>query len=458
MHPNERKFHRLTEKVGFDLKQKNKLQQNLRQYASAHLKGKQQFTDYELAVSRASYIRKHTLSHLDHYLLRFEENFVSKGGKVIWATDGQEAAKIIYQLCKERQAESLLRSQATILEEIALDNYLKTKQLTLLSTDFEEWLSNFAGGNSGHFSHPLSHLNKKEIWELAVQKLSSENDSEERNEELLLRKWLFNRVLNTKIAVTGVNFLLSDAGTVVCADKDIGQGLAAAYAETLIVVAGMEQVLPHLSDLYYFMPLLSAATIGKNNFTYQNIYTGPQQPSSSGGFSEIFVILLDNGRSEMLADKTLSNALKCIRCGACQNVCPVYQTIGGKSYASAYSGPIGAIISPYLLGWRKYRHLSGASTLCGACSEICPVKIDLPALLLHNRKKALQQMPFSGEKWAYRFWRFFMLNKIYLRGLNGRMKKNLFLLFFGKWWGKRKQAPVFNKKTFEQLWKDPLKR
>jgi len=269
------------------------------------------------------------------------------------------------------------------------------------------------------------------------------------------RRYLREKYLKADLGITGANFLVADDGAIVIVENEGNARLTMACPPVHVVVAGLEKVLPRLGDLDLFLPLLATSGTGQQFTAYTSIIRGPRQPGEDDGPQTLYVILLDQGRSRLYRKPMLRDSLRCIRCGACLNACPVYKTIGGHAYNTAYQGPIGAVITPHLQSLKEWKHLSFASTLCGACSEVCPVKIPLHDMLLYNRVYA-QQVGGSGRLWnlALKAWAFLFKNGARLDHYRPLFSMGLALLRFWLPENRRKALPQLAPKSFRQLWKE----
>jgi L-lactate dehydrogenase complex protein LldF len=268
------------------------------------------------------------------------------------------------------------------------------------------------------------------------------------------RDILRKKYVEAEVGITGANFIISNIGGIAVTENEGNARLSCAFPKTHIVVVGIEKVIPSLSDLGLFWPLLSSYGTGQQITVYNSIVTGPRQEGETDGPAEMFVILLDNGRTNILQDPKQRESLYCIRCGACLNACPVYKNIGGHSYGATYSGPIGSVITPNLSGLAENKHLSYASSLCGACTDTCAVKINLHELLLENRYQSVQQGTASfSEKMAWRLWKISSLKRGMMNIGNGSIKTKLVNSLF-KGWKEQRSDIEFSKKTFNEMWKE----
>jgi L-lactate dehydrogenase complex protein LldF len=275
---------------------------------------------------------------------------------------------------------------------------------------------------------------------------------------LVARKNLRDKYVQAEIGITGANFILSDIGGIALTENEGNARLSVAWPKTHVVIVGIEKTIPSMNDLGLFWPLLATYGTGQQITVYNSIITGPRQPGEVDGPEEMYVILPDNGRTDLLSNAKAREALYCIRCGACLNACPVYKNIGGHAYDTTYSGPIGSVITPHLRGMHDYKHLSYASSLCGNCTEVCPVKINIHELLLENRRESVVagESDFA-EKFAWKMWKNASLSRMMMNQGNATIKNWVINKMFKGWSNQR--APLeFPKKTFNQLWIESKKR
>jgi len=298
------------------------------------------------------------------------------------------------------------------------------------------------------------HKSKEDIAKLFYEKLHTAKNLNPQQLTGIARENLRNKYVEAEIGITGANFLVADIGGIAISENEGNARLSASWPKTHIVVAGIEKVISSMNDLSLFWPLLSTFGTGQKVTVYNTIITGPRQPAETDGPEEMFVILLDNGRTNILANPKTRESLYCIRCGACLNACPVYKNIGGHTYGTAYSGPIGSIITPHLKNVDEWKHLSNASSLCGNCTEVCAVKINLHELLLENRNEAVEMGLASwGERIAWKLWRKASLSRKLMNKSNSSTKNWLVNKLFKGWTTHHKNLQ-FADKTFNERWKE----
>ncbi|MFK7796279.1 MAG: lactate utilization protein B [Aureispira sp.] len=451
----QQQFLEQAENKAFSNDHRQRLAFNMGKYHTKVAVGKQQFKDLPRARELAKNVKARVMRELPELLEAFEANFTARGGKVIWAEDIPQAQAAITQIIQEKQAQVVVKSKSMITEEIELNPLLEKNGVEVLETDLGEFIVQVKGEAPYHIVTPAMHLSKEDIADLFHEKFGTAPDATPEELTNYVRGVLRERFAQADIGISGGNFLLADTGSVVLVENEGNGRLTTTLPNTHIAIVGIEKMLPSIEDLDLFLPLLSTFGTGQILTVYNSILSGPRQPHEVDGPEEMYVILLDNGRSDLLGNADMREALHCIRCGSCLNNCPVYQTIGGHTYDSPYSGPIGAVISPHLGlgGFETQTHLSQASSLCGSCTENCPVNINLHHLLLYNRayEEEADLRP-SGEAWSWKLWRQAMLSR---RLMNGpAWSKNLVGQYFlSKWWGERRDLPKFPKQTFNQLWR-----
>ena len=335
--------------------------------------------------TEARAIKDEVLLNLDKYLDQFVTNAESCGAQVHWARDAEEANQIVCRLANEHSARKIVKSKSMVTEEIHLNVALEDQGLEVIETDLGEYIIQLAGEAPSHIIVPAIHKTKKQIAELFTAKLGIEPTDDVDRLTSVARGVLRQRFAAADIGISGVNFGVAETGTILILENEGNVRLTTSLPKVHIAVMGIEKILPRFADLDVFLKLLPRSGTGQQLTTYQSIITGTKRKQADEGPQELHIVMLDNGRSRMLAHPVTRQALACIRCGACLNACPVYQQIGGHAYGSVYPGPIGAVITPQLIGLGKAAQLPYASSLCGACREVCPVKIDIPELLLHLR-------------------------------------------------------------------------
>ena len=386
-------FSKASKKIAFDLAHRNTIQFNISRYDAAVEKGMARYKDVELAKQKAAAIKRDVLANWENYLLEFEKNSISNGAEVLWATDTEEATAFIKKILAENNARLLVKSKSMTTEEIELNHTAESVGCESVETDLGEFIVQVAGEKPYHIVTPAMHKSKGDIAKLFNEKFDTPIDSTPEEMTEYVRQVLRKKYTEAEIGVTGANFLIADIGGISVTENE-GNGLmTTAFPKVHIVIAGIEKIIPKMHQLGLFYPLLSAHGTGQQITAYNTIFTGPRTQSEVDGPEKMYIILLDNKRTNVYADDEAYESLACIRCGACLNACPVYKTIGGYTYDTTYSGPIGSVLTPFLKGFSDFSHLSFASTLCGKCVEVCPVKIPLTDILLSNRRKAVGPKP-----------------------------------------------------------------
>ena len=437
-----------------DLEHRRKINFNISKYNAVVPIGKSQFTDVNITRERAKNIKWEAIENLDKYLLAFEQKITARGATVIWANDTAEALEAIGKICKERNCKTLVKSKSMVTEEIHLNDFLEASGIESVETDLGEYIQQLDGEPPYHIVTPAMHKSKEDVAKLFATKLGTKPDLTPEELTQVARIKLREKYTEAQVGVTGANFLIADIGGIAITENEGNGRLSCAWPKTHIAVVGIEKMIPSIHDLPLFWPLLATYGTGQKVTVYNSILTGPKQAGESDGPEEMFVILLDNGRTNLLANPTAREALYCIRCGACLNACPVYKNIGGHSYETTYSGPIGKVITPYLSGVDDYKHLSNASSLCGNCTEVCPVRINLHELLLDNRHEAVTQGTSTlAERVAWKAWMMASLNRPMMNMGNGKMKNWIVNKVF-KGWAVHRSELDFTPKTFNEMWKE----
>ncbi len=440
-----------------DLEHRQKINFNIGRYNAVVPQGKNQFSDIHLARERAKNIKWRAIETLDQQLEAFEKNFTKRGGKVIWAEHTQQALDEILNICKQKNCRSVVKSKSMVTEEIHLNAFLEKNNIESVETDLGEYIQQLDGEAPYHIVTPAMHKSKEDVAKLFAEKLGTDPNLTPEQLTLVARNKLREKYLQAEVGITGANFIISDTGSIAVTENEGNARLCCAFPKTHIVIVGIEKIIPSLTDLALFWPLLSTFGTGQKITVYNTIISGPKQTAESDGPEEMFVILLDNNRTNILANPKQRESLYCIRCGACLNACPVYKNIGGHAYGATYSGPIGSVITPHLQGMDEFKHLSYASSLCGNCTEVCAVKINLHELLLENRNESVEQgLPSWGEKLAWSMWKKASLSRKMMNMSNGKTKNKLVNKIF-KGWHQQRSPLSFSQQTFNEMWKDRFK-
>jgi L-lactate dehydrogenase complex protein LldF len=399
-------------------------------------------------------VKWRAIETLDQQLEEFEANLTKRGGKVIWAENTQQALDEIYQICLAKNCKTIVKSKSMVTEEIKLNEFLHEKNIESIETDLGEYIQQLDGETPYHIVTPAMHKNKEDVAKLFAEKLGTDPKLTPEELTLVARAKLREKYVEAEIGVTGANFIISDIGGIAITENEGNGRLSCGWPKTHIVIVGIEKVIPSMADLGLFWPLLATFGTGQKVTSYNTIVSGPRQEGETDGPEEMYVILLDNGRTNLLANPKTRESLYCIRCGACLNACPVYKNIGGHSYETTYSGPIGSVITPHLKEMKEWKHLSYASSLCGNCTEVCAVKINLHELLLENRYESVEEGDASwGEKIAWKMWKQASLRRNMMNMGNKKMKNWMVNKVFKGWTGQREDLD-FSAKTFNEMWRE----
>ncbi|MGE0024416.1 MAG: LutB/LldF family L-lactate oxidation iron-sulfur protein [Hyphomicrobium sp.] len=421
--------------------------------------------EFEALRDAARDIRDHTLRHLDLYLEAFAAKAEAAGSRIHWAEDAAEARTIIAHLAVARGARLVVKGKSMVSEEIALNSCLESLGMKVFESDLGEYLLQIRGETPSHIIAPAIHLSQDEV-EADFRRVHAHLAPERRLEtpELLVaeaRAVLRERFLAADIGITGANFLVAETGSAVIVTNEGNGDLSAHLPKTHIVLAAIDKVVPTLADLATLLRVLARSATGQDMTAYTSLLTGPKATGDPDGPAECHIVILDNGRSEMLRSG-LSEALRCIRCGACLNHCPIYNAVGGHAYGWVYAGPIGAVISPAFLGIEAARDLPSASTFCGKCEEVCPVKIPLTRLMRDWRTKSLASASGARERASLRAWSFFakrprlyhLAARLGIRAVSllGRSRGAFHWLPLATAWTRGRDFPAPQGHTFQVLW------
>src|SRR5690606_4070971 len=322
------------------------------------------FHHIENSKRKAHIIKWRMMENLDKLLPEFESNFIQKGGKVIWANDADEAREEIWKIMQRAGAKTVVKSKSMTTEEIGLNDFLEKKGVNTLETDLGEYIVQLLGQKPYHIVTPAMHLSLQDIAALFHQRCDTPIDASAQELTLNARELLREPDTSADVGITGGNFLIADTGSIAITENEGNARLSTTFPKIHIAIVGIEKIIPSLADLELFWPLLSSHGTGQRLTVYNRIIGGPRQAVEPDGPEEMYVVLLDNGRTDLLAQKEQRQGLYCIRCGACLNGCPIYKNVGGHTYHTTYSGPVGSLITPHLRGMEEFKHLSYASSLC----------------------------------------------------------------------------------------------
>ncbi len=437
-----------------DMEHRRKINFNIGKYNAAVPIGKKQFQDIESARQVAKNIKWAAIENLSSLLEKFESAISKRGARVFWAEDSKDALSIIDQICVEKKCNTLVKSKSMVTEEIHLNDHLEKKGIESIETDLGEYIQQLDGEPPYHIVTPAMHKSKEDVAKLFANKLGVPEGLSPEQITNIAREKLREKYVQAQIGVTGANFIIADTGSIAITENEGNARLSCAWPSTHIVIVGIEKVIPSIENLSLFWPLLSTFGTGQKITVYNSIISGPKQSDESDGPNEMIVILLDNGRTNLLANTRTRESLYCIRCGACLNACPVYKNIGGHSYGSTYSGPIGKVITPHLQGVKEYKHLSYASSLCGNCTEVCPVRINLHELILDNRHIAVSDGESNlTERLAWKMWKQASVNRKLMNTASGNIKNKVVNKIF-KSWTQYHDTLHFAEKSFNESWED----
>ena len=423
--------------------------------------------EFEALRDQARDIKNHTLAHLDAYLEAYEAKVIAAGGHVHWASTAAEARAIISDICREAGAKVVCKGKSMISEEISLNGHLERQGLEVVETDLGEYLIQLRGETPSHIIAPAIHLTKEDV-EADFRRVHTELPAGRNLEEPAAlvaeaRGVLRKKFLSADVGITGANFLIAETGTSVIVTNEGNGDLTQSLAKVHIVIASLEKVVPTLEDVSAILRVLARSATGQEISTYTTFSTGPRRPGDPDGPEAYHVVLLDNGRSEILASPEMREVLRCIRCGACMNHCPVYGAIGGHAYGWVYPGPIGAVLNPGLIGVKTTGHLPNASTFCGRCEAVCPMRIPLPKLMRQWREAEFEQGGGSPiYRMGLRLWgtlarrpRLYHAASrlgIALLGALGRRRGAFRWLPGAGGWTRHRDLAAPQGRTFQQLW------
>lgn len=439
-------------------------------FTTARALAASELPEFDDLRDKARDIKDEVLENLDYYLEYFDEKVTASGGHVHWCSSAKDAREAILKICQDAGAKTVTKGKSMITEEIALNKFLISEGIEPIETDLGEYIIQLADEPPSHIIGPAIHKTKEQVTELFYEhhQQYGYTEREEDAEKLVgeARAVLRHKYTVADVGITGANFLVAETGSTVIITNEGNGDLTQSLPKTHIVVASLEKVIPTLEDVSTVMRVLARSATGQEMSVYTTFSTGPKRADDIDGPENFHVILLDGGRSEMIGTE-LQDLLRCIRCGACMNHCPVYHAVGGHSYGWVYPGPIGAALNPQMVGLEEARHLPNASTFCGRCEEVCPVHIPLPKILRYWREQAFEkQIAPKPERWGMELWGYFAKRPVLYRlvtraaakalsvmaGKKGRLK---WLPFMGGWTSVR-DLPAPQGDTFMALWKKEL--
>jgi L-lactate dehydrogenase complex protein LldF len=423
--------------------------------------------EFEALRDAARDIKNHTLEHLDLYLEAYEEKVKASGGHVHFARDATEARDIILNICRGAGARTVTKGKSMISEEIGINHHLEANGIRPIETDLGEYIIQLRNELPSHIIAPAVHLNATQVEEdfrRVHTHLDAKRDLSEPVQLLTeARAVLRERFLAADVGITGANFLVAETGTSVIVTNEGNGDLTQILPKTHIVLASLEKLVPTLEDVSQLLRVLARSATGQELSVYTTFSTGPRRSADADGPENYHVVLIDNGRSSMLGT-SFEEMLRCIRCGACMNHCPVYHAVGGHAYGWVYPGPMGAVLTPSLIGVDQAGHLPNASTFCGRCESVCPVRIPLPKLMRHWREREFERhLTPATVRSGLKFWGFFAKRPALYRlatrvamgalALAGRRRGRFTWLPLSKGWTKYRDFPAPQGETFQQRWK-----
>jgi len=423
--------------------------------------------EFESLRDAARDLKDHTLAHLDLYLESFERKVTESGGQVHFARTAEEACAAVLDICTARRARTVAKGKSMISEESGLNETLEAAGLSVIETDLGEYIIQLRKEQPSHIIAPAVHLNRDDVeaeFRRHHRHLADERDLSQPVHLLAeARAVLRERFLSADVGLTGANFLIAETGSVVLVTNEGNGDLCQTLPKVQIVLASIEKVVPTLEDAATMLRVLARSATGQDMSAYTTISTGPRRPGDPDGPEEVHVVLLDNGRSAMLGTE-FQDMLRCIRCGACMNHCPVYQAVGGHAYGWVYPGPMGAVLTPSLIGVDKGGHLPNASTFCGRCESVCPVRIPLPRLMRHWRERQFERrLTPATARFGLGFWGFFARRPALYRIATGMFSRALALagaragrfasLPLARDWTLYRDMPAPQGATFQSQWR-----
>ncbi len=421
--------------------------------------------DSDKLRDHAKGIKEHTLAHLDRYLEQLEASVRRAGGHVHWAADAGEACRIVVDIAAGVGARRVVKSKSMTTEEIHLNPALEAAGMEVTETDFGEYVLQLAGERPSHLVAPAVHHTRESIARLLSEKLGEALPDDPKSLALTGRRVLREKFAQADVGVSGANFAVAETGTVVLVTNEGNGRLTTTCPRVHVALMGMEKVIPRLEDLPVFLKLLARAATGQTLSVYTTLLTGPRRAGEADGPEEFHLVLLDNGRSRVLATP-FRESLQCIRCGACLNACPVYRRVGGHAYGGVYSGPIGSILTPLYDSVRANPELPHASSLCGACLSACPVKINIPHMLIGLRELQHAHKAGRWEALAYRLGKE-VLRRPWLYRMTLRAARLVLRRFAkdgwlsklpgpGNGWTRARDFPAPARRSFREMWTSDL--
>jgi|TARA_B110000263_G_scaffold159784_1_gene138921 L-lactate dehydrogenase complex protein LldF len=437
-------------------------------FTGGRQKAKDNLPEFDALRDKARDIKDHTIENLDFYLEAYEKKVLSSGGHVHWASTAKDAQEIVLNICQSVGATSVNKGKSMIGEECDINEALEAAGINAVETDLGEYIIQIRNERPSHIIAPAVHLTKTQVEESFRETHTHLDPKRVLDEPPTLleeaRKVLRKKYFEAEVGITGANFLVAETGSSIIVTNEGNGDLSQLLPRVHIVLASIEKVVPNLEDASTLLRVLARSATGQEFSVYTTVSTGPRRDEDLDGPEEYHVILLDNGRTGMLGTE-FQDMLRCIRCGACMNHCPVYQSVGGHAYGWVYPGPMGAVLSPALLGVDEAGHLPNASTFCGRCEEVCPVHIPLPKLMRHWREREFERhlTPSSYRK-GIQLWSFVALRpslyqwltslQMRILGLLGRRRGRFTSIPMAKGWTKYRDLPAPEGKTFQKQWSE----
>lgn len=480
VHGHARKVDEPSHKPDFDFQElstaaagNEKLKRNvmnavLKQYTARQI-NLQLLPDSDRLRSLAGEIKQHALDHLDYYLEQLKANVERNGGHVHFARDGEEATRIILGIAKDAGCTRCIKSKSMVSEEIELAHSLERAGMDVVETDLGEFIVQISHDKPSHLVAPIVHVDRQTVAKLFSEYFGTPYNDDASHLTGQARVYLRDKFRKSDFGMTGGNFVVAESGQVCVVENEGNARQSTTTPRVLVSLVGIEKVVPRLVDLSVMLKLLSRSATGQPMTVYTSLFGGPRKPGDKTGPEAFHLVLMDNGRSEILASE-YRETLRCIRCGACLNACPVYRKIGGHAYGSVYPGPIGALLTPLFQGLGKFKDLPNASSLCGACYEACPVKINIPKHLINMRRDIVdRQIVHPIERFIYRLWAKGMKSRL-LYGFIGFLQATDLrrrakgtgwiekMPSIAAGWTQIRSMPAPASKTFHQIWKSRPKQ
>lgn len=459
MHVTSRKFKAKAREKTKDLEARQKFYAATHHSVHARNLVVEKVLNWESLRESAHQIKARSIAGLADLLEEFEKNATANGMKIHWAETEEQACSYILNLARLNRASLIVKAKSMVTEEIGLSHFLEKEGIETVETDLGEFIVQLAGEGPSHITTPAIHKSRDDIGKLFAERLGVPYSSDPTHLTGVARDYLREKFLKAQIGISGGNFAIAESGEIVIVTNEGNGRFTTTVPRIHLAVLGIEKVIPRLEDLPTFLSVLPRSGTGQKITSYVSLIRSPKKADDLDGPEEIHVVLLDNGRSEILADPVMREVLYCIRCGACLNVCPVYQTVGGYTYGSVYPGPIGSAFTPLMSSLEVTKDLPYASSLCGRCSEICPVKIDIHHLLIWLRRKSVnERLSNPLEKLMIQIWLTMMKSVVLYRFVSkvGRLLQPVFLKRDSALrvpiWSKTRDFPALAPKTFKELW------